>query len=262
MVAEPHIAIKPRFTRNQRLGRLNKVRRNRKKRLKSTLSKPISNTHPPKKALPTVTVDYSVQTVNSAGEETTKKKKKNMSILKTAVAPVSKSKSSPITNANILFDEGANETYITTQLSKKLGLKPLTIEERRNCLFGAIQKNEEVPVVKLKIHLPDKKKTMTLEALVKEELVSPIPLKEHNLASQLPEFQTIGLANAHTGSKRFKVDMVLSSDYTCDLLHTKFIEGQSGVRAQSTPWGYVFTGRRKIKKERKEEKPVQATSCC
>ena len=128
----------------------------------------------------------------SNGSFTTLAPSKQSCLLKTAIATVIGAGSQA--EANVLFDQGSQRTFLTEQLASELTLKPSRHENIRLSAFGADKALfKQMDVVHLQILTS--KGALVLSALIVPIILSPIvnPIDMHVL--HLPHLKGLPLAH-------------------------------------------------------------------
>ncbi|VDI09073.1 Hypothetical predicted protein, partial [Mytilus galloprovincialis] len=136
-------------------------------------------------------------------------------LLKTAVAPVWSGRIGKMYHANILFDEGAQRSFITTDLAMKLKLKVVNTETIQLSFFGDTGNTIQ--------HLG--KGTLLVETETKQKIpidgLLPkiaVPLKNHIRKLDLTEnkymyLQGLNLAHPITDESIFEIDVLIGANY-------------------------------------------------
>ena len=132
-------------------------------------------------------------------------------LLKTAIAPVSFR--ALTTDANILFDEGAQRSFISRNLANKLELIPTGTETISFSGFGDAAKETkfqrlDTATLKLRtIHDKD----ISVDVLIVPEIVAPLKSYVHT-ASKLPYLRNLRLAHAVTEDDTFCIELLIGAD--------------------------------------------------
>ena len=132
-------------------------------------------------------------------------------LLKTAIAMVGSEQFKA--EANILFDEGAQRSFIRQNLVRQLQIKPTREENVCLSAFGATTPAvRQLDVVTLTL-MTDTNERLTLEALVVPEIATPF---QNHLPSIVPNLQYLkGLKLAHpvTANEQFDISLLIGVDY-------------------------------------------------
>ena len=94
-------------------------------------------------------------------------------LLKIAVAPVS-SDGKQFESANILFDEGAQRSFITQEMAKNLNLKPRQTESLSISGFGETKRKVrhlEIPTIQMKTQSTE---LIPIDVLIVPQIAQPI----------------------------------------------------------------------------------------
>ena len=120
-------------------------------------------------------------------------------LLKTAVAPVVNGHTR--IHANILFDEGAQRTFISTQLAAKLQVTPMTTTQVALSSFGADSKSlQTMDVANVQIEILNGE-LIPISALIVPTISTPIHNSYHLPLNTLPHLKGLKLANPNCDTK-------------------------------------------------------------
>jgi hypothetical protein len=159
--------------------------------------------------------------------------------LKTAIATVSIGQL--YCEANILLDEGAQRSFITTDLANQLGVLPSQTEEISLSAFGAeTSARRHLPLTTVRI-ITRTGQQLPLQVLVVDEIATPlqIPLREH--MSDMPHLKNLTLAHPITAEEHFRISLLIGADYYWDIVEDEVIRGP-GPTAVASKLGYLLSG--------------------
>ncbi|XP_071171156.1 uncharacterized protein [Mytilus edulis] len=160
-------------------------------------------------------------------------------LLKTAIAPITYDKTH-FNTANILFDEGAQRSFITQEMADLLNLRPHRKEAITISGFGESNKkvrNLQVASIYIK-GLTNKR--FPIEVLIVPQIAYPI----HTYARNQSSFQHLnGLKLAHPAlqDEDFEISVLVGADYYWDIVGDRVIRG-SGPTAVQSKVGYLLSG--------------------
>ncbi|XP_053403265.1 uncharacterized protein LOC123558686 [Mercenaria mercenaria] len=158
-------------------------------------------------------------------------------LLNTVVAEVQAH--STYCEANILFDEGAQRSFITDKLSKKLNLRVAGRETHYLSGFG--EKNRQVRHLETAmIALRTENKDIEIKVLIVPEIA--VPLKTYQGAvNKLPYLQDLKLAHPMNKDDIFEITLLIGADYYWRIVQDKVVGG-NGPTAVKSKLGYLLSG--------------------
>ena len=161
-------------------------------------------------------------------------------LLKTAIATVT-SQSHVQTTANILFDEGAQKSFITEQLATQLNLKKETTETIYLSSFGSTtNKLQQVDVATVHV-VTDDRQTIPVRVLIVPTISTPINNKLQHAVSKYPYLRGLKLAHPGTADSSFTISMLIGADFYWDLVEDHVVRG-NGPTAMKSKLGYLLSG--------------------
>ena len=160
-------------------------------------------------------------------------------LLKTAIAPVINS--SIKIRANILFDEGAQRSFICSQLADKLQLVPDTTTRVALSSFGADMPSlQTLGVTTIKIqpltgdHIP-------VSVLIVPNIATPIQNSCRVELDKMPHLKGLKLANPCIDHQDFSVSILIGADHYWSFVQDDIIRG-NGPTVQQSRLGYLLSG--------------------
>ena len=160
-------------------------------------------------------------------------------LLKTAVAPVWY-ENQP-SEANILFDEGAQRSFITEKLATKLNLKILDTEVIQLSTFGeSTEKVRRLPKASVHIESTNGYK-IPIEVLVVPKIAGPMKNLNTNSLSKLKYLQKLKLAHPVSSNDVFEISLLIGADFYWDFIEDEVIRGD-GPTAVKSKVGYLLSG--------------------
>lgn len=143
--------------------------------------------------------------------------------------------------ANILLDEGAQRTFITSKLAKTLRLQPMW---RESLVLAGFYSNptdqNHYDVTQFSI-LDLAGSPITIQAIILDNLVSPLEDVNRKALTTLPHLQSLELAHPPTGSNYFPVDILIGANFYWSIVGDRVIRGP-GPTAVNSKIGYLVSG--------------------
>ena len=143
--------------------------------------------------------------------------------------------------ANILFDEGAQRTFITEDTVKRLNIANHHCRKETVSLsaFGENTANlRRLNVVDLQ--LETRKGVINLSALVVPTVSSLVTNHVHAVVAKYPYLKNLPLAN-HVQSSSFEIDLLVGADYYWSIVENHVVRGP-GPTAVASKLGYLLSG--------------------
>ncbi|XP_053395751.1 uncharacterized protein LOC128555938 [Mercenaria mercenaria] len=160
-------------------------------------------------------------------------------LLKTAVAEVGFDQFT--TSANILFDEGAQRTFITEKLANDLHLPRTGTDVIRVASFGN-QYQDIRHMDKADIYLKtDYGKKIKMHVLIVPNIAVPFQNRIQKEAATLPYLQGLRLAHPVTTDDVFEISFLIGADYYWQIVQDRVIRG-NGPTAVKSKIGYLLSG--------------------
>ena len=160
-------------------------------------------------------------------------------LLKTAVAPIG-SYNNHI-NAHIIFDEGSQRSFITSNVAVKLDLKPDTQETISLSTFGG--KTSSVKCVDTAtVYLTTiQGETIPIRAIIVPTIAAPLTVYTGTNVRDLPHLKGLTLAHPSVDDSPFTVDILIGADHYWDVVENKIVKGP-GPTAAKSKIGYLLSG--------------------
>ena len=160
-------------------------------------------------------------------------------LLKTAIADVSGD--STTVEGHILFDEGAQRSFITQELANILQLTPVRHELITVSSFGAqISTPTRFAVTSISIHTLNGGK-IPISVLIVPKLTAPIRNSIRTNLDQFPYLQELTLAHPITSDENFHVSVLIGADYFWQFIQDQVVRGNGPTAVQSR-LGYLLSG--------------------
>ena len=143
--------------------------------------------------------------------------------------------------ANILFDEGVQRSFITSTLADQLGLQTSEREDIHLSAFGAqTSAVRQLPVATVNVVTTSGEK-IPLQVLVVEKIATPLQNHLHQNVQDLPYLRGLRLAHPITSEESFEVSLLIGADHYWDLVEDHVIRGR-GPTAVASKLGYLLSG--------------------
>ena len=167
----------------------------------------------------------------------------NNILLQTACADIVSIENGCSKKVHILFDSGAQRSYITKELQKSLNLKPLRVERIVLNVFGKEGgKIINVDVVKFKVETVTDK--IFMEALCIPTISARLSNQnsQYVLSQNYPHLQGLSIANSSSKTS-FDVDLLVGLDFYYSFITGNVKRGQIGEPiAIESKLGWILTG--------------------
>ncbi|XP_063419195.1 uncharacterized protein LOC134702016 [Mytilus trossulus] len=160
-------------------------------------------------------------------------------LLKTAIAPVVYNDQE--VECNILFDEGAQCSFITQKLADQLEIKPTEKVSIQLSAFGDLSqkvRNLDTATIQLQTDTGEK---VHINTLIVPEIAVPIKNNISLTTRSLPHLRELKLAHSMQSTERFVIDFLIGADHYWDILEDKVIRG-NGPTAVQSKIGYLLSG--------------------
>ena len=167
----------------------------------------------------------------------------NNILLQTACADIVSIENGCSKKVHILFDSGAQRSYITKELQKSLNLKPLRVERIVLNVFGKEGgKIINVDVVKFKVETVTDK--IFMEALCIPTISARLSNQnsQYVLSQNYPHLQGLSIANSNSKTS-FDVDLLIGLAFYYSFITGNVKRGQIGESiAVESKLGWILTG--------------------
>ena len=160
-------------------------------------------------------------------------------LLKTALATVVSG--STRISANILFDEGAQRSFICSELASKLRVVPDTTTQVALSSFGANSPSlQTLEVTTIQIQTLDGDR-IPVSVLVVPQIATPLQNSCALQLDKLPYLRGLKLANPVSDELEFPVSILIGADHYWSFVQDHIIRGD-GPTAQQSRLGYLLSG--------------------
>ncbi|XP_071179213.1 uncharacterized protein [Mytilus edulis] len=160
-------------------------------------------------------------------------------LLKTATAPVVYNDQE--VECNILFDEGAQRSFITQKLADKLEIKPTEkVSIQLSPFVDLSQKDRNLDTATIQLQT-DTGENMVINTLIVPEIAVPIHYSISQTTRSLPHLSGLKLAHSVHSGDRFEINLLIGADHYWDIIEDKVIRG-NGPTAVQSKIGYLLSG--------------------
>ena len=160
-------------------------------------------------------------------------------LLKTAVAPIIAGNIK--TKANILFDEGAQCSFISIDMVKELGISPTSTTDISLASFGSASSlHQKLGVTTVEIETVTGE-LIPISALIVPTIAAPIQNAVPISVSIMPHLRGLKLAHPVTSNKTFTISLLIGTDYYWKFVQDTIIRGDGPI-AQESKLGYLLSG--------------------
>ena len=144
-------------------------------------------------------------------------------LLKTAITPVWSENRCIITT--ILFDQGAQNSFITEDLARKLEIEPTAKIAMKISGFGGSESQVRYfNKAKIDIETDDEQK-LEIEVIIVPKIAAPIQTKSRNEIKTLPYLNGLKLAHPITAEDKFNISLLIGADFYWSIVENEIIRG-------------------------------------
>ncbi|VDI53500.1 Hypothetical predicted protein [Mytilus galloprovincialis] len=144
-------------------------------------------------------------------------------------------------NTNILFDEGAQRSFVTEELASKLDIKAVGTEDIHLSAFGnASTKVRHLPKGMIYVESIEGVK-IPIEVLVVPTIASPITNYSENDTRNCKHLIGLRLAHPITNDDKLSISLLIGADFYWDFIEDTVIRGK-GPTAVKSKLGYLLSG--------------------
>ena len=160
-------------------------------------------------------------------------------LLKTAIAPIIAGDHK--TQVNILFDEGAQRSFISIDMVKELGISSTSTTDISLASFGSVSRlHQKLGVTTVEIETVTGE-LISISALIVPTIAAPIQNVVLISVSTMPHLRGLKLSHPVTSHKNFTVSFLIGTDYYWKFVQDTIIRGD-GPTAQESKLGYPLSG--------------------
>lgn len=156
----------------------------------------------------------------------------NICLLKTALATVSAS--DIYVEANILFDEGSQRSFISKGLADCLQVLPHGSENLSISTFGTeTSRVSKLEVATIHLHTLSGQ-TIPLTVLIVPTIAAPIQNLNKKTLADFPHLRGLHLAQPVTSTEQFTINLLIGADHYWDVVEDHIIKGKQWDRSLDT----------------------------
>jgi len=160
-------------------------------------------------------------------------------LLKTAVGSIAAN--GLCVEANILFDEGSQRSFLTKGLADSLNLHPRATETIALSTFGS-QSTRTVKVDVITVYLiAISGERIPLSVLIVPTITAPLQRVATTSFTELPYLQGVHLAHPITTGDRLEITLLIGADQYWNVVEDHIIRG-NGPTAMQSKLGYLLSG--------------------
>jgi len=160
-------------------------------------------------------------------------------LLKTAIAVVSSG--SVAAEGNILFDEGAQRSFVTQQFVSHLHLQPTHCETVSVSSFGAqVSTVNSLEVATLFVYTLNGSR-IPISVLIVPKLAAPIKNSVRACLKDIPYLKDLPLAHPVTSDENFEISILIGADFYWQFVQDNIVRGDGPTAVQSH-LGYLLSG--------------------
>ena len=160
-------------------------------------------------------------------------------LLKTAVAPVIAGNVK--TQANILFDEGAQRSFISEEMASELQITPTSTADIAVASFGTTSSTpQKLGVATVSIET-ESGELISVSVLIVPSIAAPIQNSVSASVYNMPHLHNLKLAHPVTSERNFAISLLIGADYYWTFVQDTIVRGD-GPTAQESKLGYLLSG--------------------
>ena len=160
-------------------------------------------------------------------------------LLKTAIAPIIAGDVRK--QANILFDEGAQRSFISAEMAAELNIIPTTTEGLALASFGTDSTaHHQLAAATVKLET-NSGELIPVSVLIVPSIAAPIQNTVCASLNTMPHLRGLKLANPVVDNEDFKISLLIGTDYYWTFVQDHIVRG-NGPTAQESKLGYLLSG--------------------
>ncbi|XP_061184416.1 uncharacterized protein LOC133192421 [Saccostrea echinata] len=159
-------------------------------------------------------------------------------LLKTAIAPVSHENQT--TDANILFDEGSQRSFITEKLANELEITQRKSEAIKLATFGKNGSVQYLDSATIDL-ITDSGELIAINVLIVPSIASPLTSYHSSEVKRLPYLQGLKLAHPVSADSEFVISFLIGADHYWRIVENQVIRGP-GPTAVKSKTGFLLSG--------------------
>ena len=160
-------------------------------------------------------------------------------LLKTAVAPIVAGNTR--SQANILFDEGAQRSFISAEMVNELQISPTSTTDIAVTSFGTTSVTiQKLGVATVEVET-ESGELIPISVLIVPSIAAPIRNLVSTSVYTMPHLCDLKLAHPITSDKNFTISLLIGTDHYWSFVEDHIIRGK-GPTAQRSKLGYLLSG--------------------
>ena len=160
-------------------------------------------------------------------------------LLKTAVAPIYAGDTKK--QANILFDEGAQRSFISAEMATELNIIPATTEGLALASFGTDSATyQQLGVATVKVET-NSGELIPVSVLIVPFIAAPIQNSVCASVNSMPHLRGLKLAHPVPADKDFTISLLIGTDHYWTFVQDHIVRGK-GPTAHQSKLGYLLSG--------------------
>ena len=143
--------------------------------------------------------------------------------------------------SHILFDEGAQRSFISTEMVEELGILPTGTTDISLASFGSTSRlQQKLGVTTVKIETISGE-LISISVLIVPTIAAPIQNAVPMSVSAMPHLSGLKLAHPITSDKNFTISILIGTDFYWEFVQDTIVRGD-GPTAQESKLGYLLSG--------------------
>ena len=179
-----------------------------------------------------------VENTNGHTDLDTSTKAKSSVLLKTAIGQVTSGNYT--TEANILFDEGVQLSFMTERLANELHVEDNGIETVHLAAFCDYSQRVRIMRTATVHIITDRKERISIDVLITPTIAAPIQNLQRDVLS-LPHLRNLKLAHPMKTDEMFEISLLIGADAYWKLVQNRVVRGDEPTAVQSK-LGYFLSG--------------------
>ncbi|XP_065911263.1 uncharacterized protein [Dysidea avara] len=160
-------------------------------------------------------------------------------LLKTAVAPIIAGNIKA--QANILFDEGAQRSFISADMASELQITPTSTVDIGVASFGTTAtSNQTLGIATVEVQTASGE-LIPISVLIVPSIAAPIQNLVSTAVYTMPHLQGLKLAHPVICGRNFTISLLIGTDFYWSFVEDHIVRGK-GPTAQQSKLGYLLSG--------------------
>ena len=160
-------------------------------------------------------------------------------LLKTAVAPIIAGNMK--TQANILFDDGAQRSFLSAEMASELQISPTSTVDIAVASFGTTSTtSQKLGVATVEVET-ESGELIPISVLIVPSIAAPIQNLVSTSVYTMPHLRDLKLTHPVTSGNNFTISLLIGTDHYWSFVEDHIIRGK-GPTAQRSKLGYLLSG--------------------